>query len=73
MRCELSEIKNLLLSKYNRDEGDEPKEESKKSKPGKSRFGRCKKCVADNKLRCFHCWTCGQDDHKKGADECQGN
>ena len=74
LRCELSEIKNLLMSKYNRDEEADPKEEEKKSKPGtKSRFGRCKKCVAENKLRCFHCWTCGQDDHKKGAAECPGN
>ena len=72
LRCDLSEIKNILMAKHKREE-EEPKKEDEKGKSGKSRFGRCKQCQQDNKFRCFHCWACGQDDHKKGAVECPKN
>ena len=70
LQAELSEIKNILIAK-NKSESESPKEENK-SKP-KRRFGRCEKCVQDNKHKCFHCWDCGSDDHKRGATECPGN
>ena len=73
LRCELNEIKNLIIAK-NRSEDDEVKNQAAKAKAGRARgFGRCKQCVTDNKFRCFHCWDCGQDGHKKGEDECPGN
>ena len=71
LRLDLNEIKEILLAK---NKLGESKPEEKKGKSGKGRrFGRCDKCAEENKNRCFHCWDCGQDNHKRRAQECPEN
>ena len=72
LQADLNEIKNILIAKNKSGGESESKKEEQKPKP-KRRFGRCEKCVQDNKHKCFHCWDCGSDDHKRGATECPEN
>ena len=72
LQCQLSEIKNILVARNKADEEIKLPKEEQKSKQ-KKRFGRCETCVLENKHKCFHCWDCGQDDHKRGASECPKN
>ena len=66
LRLDLNEIKEILKANNKREET--------KGKSGRGRrFGRCEKCTEENKNRCFHCWDCGQDNHKRGAQECPEN
>ena len=78
LKVELSEIKDILIASNiannQRGGGNDSKEGQKKNTGSKGkRFGRCSKCVEENKHRCFHCWDCGLDTHKRGAPECQEN
>ena len=78
LRAELSEIKDILvasnLANNQRGGNNNLKQDQKKNTGNKGRrFGRCAKCIEENKHKCFHCWDCGQDDHKRGAQECPEN
>ena len=72
MKAELNEIKNLVIA-HNSRKGDGADEQKKKEepKPKKNWPRKCPQCVQDNKFRCYHCWECGKDDHKR--HECPGN
>ena len=78
LRVELSEIKDILITSNiannQRGGNNDSKQDQKKGTGNKGRrFGRCAKCMEENKHRCFHCWDCGQDNHKRGAQECPEN
>ena len=78
LKVELRKIKDILIASNiannQRGGGNDSKEGQKKNTGSKGkRFGRCSKCVEENKHRCFHCWDCGLDTHKRGAPECQEN
>ena len=34
---------------------------------------KCPACHQNNVFRCYHCWECGSNDHKKGDPSCPGN
>lgn len=34
---------------------------------------KCPNCHQNNVFRCFHCWDCGANDHKKGDPNCPEN
>ena len=59
--AQLNEIKQLVLSQ---------KQEDKKE-PGEKPPNKCPACHAANKWRCFHCWFCGDKNHK--LSECPEN
>ena len=55
MTAQLNEIKQLVLSQ---------KQEDNKKEPGEKPPNKCPACHAANKWRCFHCWFCGDKNHK---------
>ena len=76
LRAELSEIKDILIASNianNQRGGNNDSKQGQKTGNKGRRFGRCAKCAEENKNRCFHCWDCGQDNHKRGAQECPEN
>ena len=70
MALELNEIKRLIISN-NKKGGEETADKEKDKAPKKWKPGKCPKCHEENKPRCYHCWECGKDDHKR--PECPEN
>ena len=65
MKGELNEIKELVLAVTRMKGGEETTEKDKPGKKTPWKPGKCPKCHAENKPRCYHCWECGKDDHKR--------
>ena len=56
MTAQLNEIKQLVIS--------QKKDQANDKKPEEKPPNKCPACHAANKWRCFHCWFCGDKDHK---------